>query len=1031
MSPDPTFLYGLHDAGGEHLFLDAQVQGWVVFNEFIGQDPVDASGVDYSSWADRGFGVIVKLQHGFNPAGTIPEPAQYPRFAERCARFAAVSTGCHNWVIGNEMNYWAARPKAHARNYVPILRDIKNPAAVHAILRALPERFDALYAGHQTAVGPTRGIPITPDLYASCYRHCRNAILAAQPSATVLAGAVTPWNTQTRYAGNEKGDWATYLNDILIRLGPHGCDGIALQAHTVDANPESLTQDAWLEGDYQSRRASFRAYQDFMQSIPLNMRHLPVFIVEADQYQPWTDRDSGWVQGAYAEIARWNQQPGAQQIHCLSLFRWAQSPGDRWGLAESHEVQRDLRKALAQQYQWDPARMPLPDPGDPQDRTSLTAGMVVETVSAINLRVIPGFIGVTEESNVALLPARHQCYIADGPMRIDSLIWWLVHTTDQMQQQVSGWVPQAGIDGEPYLKRIAGAPDFTEPFEPAPIHYDESLAPGTYFLLLQDSELRHSPGTWGKDASDVIRLIPGNTPGLILEGPQYVGESIWWRARLALPEGGSTQGWLQEKVGETDKHIQVIAVPGTPPSPKPRFGIGAKVYVQRSALLRRVPGLAMRTADGLVVQLAPGQELTIEKGPRRVDDLQWWDVSTSPSLIPIQQGWVPEVSSSGYDVLADTQPQPAASPDQPFQQGDSLYVIENCALQRSPGRKGKTPHDLLDTIPRNTLCVVLAGPQALEDALWWQIAVTASSRENQWGWIAQTDTAGRNQVSGEPLPVEVAPVPRRAPTERERAHFAIGDRVMNVSPQTVRIRATPGNVNKGDEDIIIRAPRRGLMSIQDGPREVDGLHWWLVQLEYPETTRPAGWVTEGSRGGMRILAYDFLADHIKVANPFEGQYALSQAWGSNPDFYGRFSYGGVPLRGHNGFDFALPMGTPLLTCDKGKVLRVSFGTGGLGKFVLMEHDWGESLYGHMDEIEVAVGQMLPSRSRIGVSGNTGNSTGPHLHLGIKIIPYRRTDGWGGYCNPAPFMDVNNIFRQRPVPMPPSGIGEDAAADPLP
>ncbi len=1031
MSSDPTFLYGLHDAGGEHLFLDAEAQGWVVFNEFIGQDPIDHTGVDYSSWADRGFGVIVKLQHGFNPLGTIPEPTQFGRFAERCARFASVSTGCHNWVIGNEMNYWGARPKALARNYVPILRNIENPAEIHAILRALPERFDALYAGSPKAIGPTRGIPITPDLYASCYRQCRNAILAAQSNATVLAGAVTPWNTQTRYAGNELGDWATYLNDILIRLGPHGCDGLAIQAHTVDANPDSLKHDAWLEGDYQSRRSGFRAYQDFMQSVPLNMRHLPVFIVEADQYQPWANQNSGWVQRAYEEIDRWNQQPGAQQIRCLALFRWADSPGDRWGLSGQHQVQQDLRQALSRKYQWDPNRMPLPNPERPQERTSLTAGVIVETTSAINLRAIPGFIGVAEEAIVTRLPTGQQCYIADGPMQVDSLIWWQVHTTDQNQQQVSGWVPQAGVDGEPYLKRITGAPEFTEPFDPAPIYFDESLGPGTYFLLLQDSELRHSPGKAGKDTTDVIRLIPDKTPGLILEGPQYVGEGIWWRARLAFPEGNNTEGWLQENVDEAERNIQVIAVPGTPPSPQPRFDFGATVFVQRTALLRRVPGLAMRIVDGLVAQLAPGQTLTLEKGPRRVDDLQWWDVSTSPDLIPVLRGWVPEMSGSGYDLLAETQPQLSDSEEHPFHLGDNLYVIKDSDLRRSPGNRGKTPYDILDTIPRNTLCKVLAGPHLQENVLWWQLAVTASSRENQWGWLAQTDSAGRKQVSDEPLPVEVAPVPHRAPTERERADFAIGDKVMNVSPQAVRIRATPGNVNKGDDDIMIRAPRRGLMSILEGPREVDGLRWWLVKLEYPETTQPAGWVTENSRGGMRILAYNFLADHIDVASPFSGQFSLSQAWGSNPEYYGRFSYGGVSLRGHNGFDFALPVGTPLLTCDVGRVARVSFGSTGLGKYVLLDHDWGESVYAHMDEIEVSVGQMLPRQSRIGVSGNTGNSTGPHLHFGIRIIPYRRTDGWGGYCNPAPFMNVNEIFRQRPVPMPPSGIGEDIPTDPLP
>ena len=76
MNTVQTFLYGLHDAGGEQLFLDAQVQGWVIFNEFVGQDPADFTGVDYSSWADRGFGgrrqTSTRLQSAGHHPGTSP-----------------------------------------------------------------------------------------------------------------------------------------------------------------------------------------------------------------------------------------------------------------------------------------------------------------------------------------------------------------------------------------------------------------------------------------------------------------------------------------------------------------------------------------------------------------------------------------------------------------------------------------------------------------------------------------------------------------------------------------------------------------------------------------------------------------------------------------------------------------------------------------------------------------------------------------------------------------------------------------------
>ena len=112
---EPLNIYGLHDAGGEHLFEEADVHGWVVFNEFIGMDDADRSGVDYSAWSERGYGVIVKLQLGFNPDGTLPAVDNHLKFARRCGRFVKVSRGCSHWVIGNEFNNWVARPGADAR----------------------------------------------------------------------------------------------------------------------------------------------------------------------------------------------------------------------------------------------------------------------------------------------------------------------------------------------------------------------------------------------------------------------------------------------------------------------------------------------------------------------------------------------------------------------------------------------------------------------------------------------------------------------------------------------------------------------------------------------------------------------------------------------------------------------------------------------------------------------------------------------------------------------------------------------------
>ena len=86
---DSPYLYGLHDPGGEHIMAEQGVHGWVLFTEELGNDPGDQRGGDYSRWADQGFGILARLNNGYEPNGTIPFSNRYAEFATRCANFVA------------------------------------------------------------------------------------------------------------------------------------------------------------------------------------------------------------------------------------------------------------------------------------------------------------------------------------------------------------------------------------------------------------------------------------------------------------------------------------------------------------------------------------------------------------------------------------------------------------------------------------------------------------------------------------------------------------------------------------------------------------------------------------------------------------------------------------------------------------------------------------------------------------------------------------------------------------------------------
>ncbi len=87
---------------------------------------------------------------------------------------------------------------------------------------------------------------------------------------------------------------------------------------------------------------------------------------------------------------------------------------------------------------------------------------------------------------------------------------------------------------------------------------------------------------------------------------------------------------------------------------------------------------------------------------------------------------------------------------------------------------------------------------------------------------------------------------------------------------------------------------------------------------------------------------------------------------------------------HNGVDLAVETGTPVMASAKGVVTQAGW-NGGYGICIYVEHEDGEETrYAHLSECLVEVGQEVNQEDVIGYSGNTGRSTGPHLHFEIRI-----------------------------------------------
>lgn len=87
---------------------------------------------------------------------------------------------------------------------------------------------------------------------------------------------------------------------------------------------------------------------------------------------------------------------------------------------------------------------------------------------------------------------------------------------------------------------------------------------------------------------------------------------------------------------------------------------------------------------------------------------------------------------------------------------------------------------------------------------------------------------------------------------------------------------------------------------------------------------------------------------------------------------------------HHGIDIAVPTGTTISSARAGKVVKAGW-LGVYGLAVLVDHGNGiQTLYGHNNRLLVKVGERVESGERISISGDTGNTTGPHLHFEIRL-----------------------------------------------
>jgi hypothetical protein len=410
--------------------------------------------------------------------------------------------------------------------------------------------------------------------------------------------------------------------------------------------------------------------------------------------------------------------------------------------------------------------------------------------------------------------------------------------------------------------------------------------------------------------------------------------------------------------------------------------------------LRRTPGYLSKPAGDIIVEVTPNHRLRVLSATMRtVDGLNWWQVAIAEGEGAGTQGWIAETAPGSGVALLERITIPVESG---LRVGDSARTVTAVNLRRSPGFRNQPVDHVIATLPAESRVRIVDGPHQVDGLIWWQVETMADSRSLS-GWMAERG------VDGAPLLV---------PTDSIGgfAAFRRGDLV--TTRVALRVRRNPGHLNVQPGDVLGVFWPGTTLFVHEGPRQADGLTWWLVSGIATDGEAVTGWVAQQLADGTVLVdhpptlpgtAIPTSEQNRYLGSPYQGRRPISQLFGRNPNLYGQYSYEGIPLRGHNAVDIAMPIGIDLWAVDSGIISQVGFDPPGYGNYVMIQHPWGESLYAHLSQVNVRTGQQVGRGQGIGQSGNTGASTGPHLHFSIRINPYRRGDGWGGFSDPLPYL----------------------------
>lgn len=223
--------------------------------------------------------------------------------------------------------------------------------------------------------------------------------------------------------------------------------------------------------------------------------------------------------------------------------------------------------------------------------------------------------------------------------------------------------------------------------------------------------------------------------------------------------------------------------------------------------------------------------------------------------------------------------------------------------------------------------------------------------------------------------------------ELQKENIYLGQKVANFNSLVNQLKGDMNNLIQREKNIRLVF---GLPEIDDAIREVGiggptypgqnqtgpaAMKANLTQDELDKLLRQSKFESENlEQMYLQLLDKRAILDHTPSIKPVNGSF--SRGFGMKKD-----PFTGI-MQFHEGIDWAADKGTLIYAPADGRVIEVAI-EAGIGKVIRIDHGYGyQTIYGHLYSAKVVRGQMIKRGDIIGAVGNTGYSTGPHLHYEV-------------------------------------------------